>query len=153
MATQVAKNHGAYVIGTAGANKAEHLQALGIDELINHEEQPFEEVVSDADVVIDTVGGDMPQRSFGVLKEGGRLVTSATMLSPEVQAEAESRGIRASMVMAQSNAEQLTQLAEQIDAGKVKVFVDGTYPLEEAQAALDRVKSGHPTGKVVLVFS
>jgi len=110
-------------------------------------------VVRDVDVVIDTVGGDMPQRSYGVMKEGGRLVTSATMLSPEVQAEAESRGIRASIVMAQSNAEQLAQLAEQIDAGKVKVFVDSTYPLEEAQAALDRVKSGHITGKVVLVVS
>jgi NADPH:quinone reductase-like Zn-dependent oxidoreductase len=106
--------------------------------------------VRDVDVVLDTVGGDMPQRSYGVLKEGGRLVTSAPMLSPEVQAEAESQGIRASMVMAQSNGEQFAQLAEQIDTGKVKVFVYSAYPLEEAQAALDRVKSGHPTGKVVL---
>jgi len=101
-------------------------------------------------VVIDTAGGDLHQRSYGVLKEGGRLVTSATMLSPEeVQAQAESRDIRASDVMAMPNAEQLSQLAEQIDAGKVKVFADSTYSLEEAQAALDRVAGGHPTGKVV----
>jgi NADPH:quinone reductase-like Zn-dependent oxidoreductase len=153
-ATQLAKNQGAYVIGTAGADKAEHLQSLGIDEHINHQEQPFEEAVRDVDVVIDTAGGDLPQRSYGVLKEGGRLVTSAAQLSPEeIQAQAESRGIRASGVMSASRSEQLEQLAEQIDAGKVKVFIDSTLPLEEAQTALDRVAGGHPTGKIVLIVS
>ncbi|MDQ5822628.1 MAG: NADP-dependent oxidoreductase [Chloroflexota bacterium] len=150
-ATQLAKNHGAYVIGIAGEDKAEHLRKLGIDE---HHNGQFEEAVRDIDVVIDTVGGDTPQRSYGVLKDGGRLGTSATMLAPEeVQAQADSRGIRASGIWAMSNPEQLAQLAELIDAGKVKVFVDSTYPLEEAEAALDHVKSGHPTGKVVLVVS
>jgi NADPH:quinone reductase-like Zn-dependent oxidoreductase len=152
-AVQLAKNEGAYVIGTAGADKAAHLQALGIDEHINHQERPFEEAVHDVDVVIDTVGGDIPQRSFGVLKQGGRLVTSAAQLSPEeIQAQANSRGIRASGVMAAPNAEQLTKLAEQIDAGKVKVFVDSTFPLEEAQAALDLLIAGHRTGKIVLTI-
>ncbi|HEX8600596.1 MAG TPA: NADP-dependent oxidoreductase [Chloroflexia bacterium] len=150
-ATQLAKNHGAYVIGIAGEDKAEHLRRLGIDE---HHNGQFEEVVRDIDVVIDTVGGDTPQRSYDVLKDGGRLGTSATMLAPEeVQAQADSRGIRASGIWAMSNAEQLAQLAELVDAGKVKVFVDSTYPLEEVQAALDRVKGGHLTGKVVLVVS
>jgi NADPH:quinone reductase-like Zn-dependent oxidoreductase len=153
-ATQLAKNQGAYVIGTAGPDKADHLQSLGIDEHINHQEQPFEETVRDVDVVIDTAGGDLPQRSYGVLKEGGRLVTSAAQLSPEeIQAQAESRGIRASGVMTTPNAEQLEKLAEEIDAGKVKVFIDSTLPLEEAQTALDRVAGGHPTGKIVLIVS
>jgi NADPH:quinone reductase-like Zn-dependent oxidoreductase len=151
MATQLAKNEGAYVIGTAGADKADHLQAIGIDEHINHQEQPFEEAVRDVDVVIDTVGGDVPQRSYGVLKQGGRLVTSAARLSPEeIQTQADSRGIRASGVMAMPNAEQLAQLADLIDSGRVKVFVDSTLPLEDAQAALDLVAAGHRTGKIVL---
>jgi len=150
-ATQLAKNQGAYVIGTAGPDKADHLQKLGVDEHINSQEQPFEDVVSDIDVVIDTVGGDIPQRSFGVLKPGGRLVTSAARLTPEqVEEQAESRGIRASGVMSTSNAEDLASLASQIDAGKVKVFVDTVVPFEQAQAALDLVMAGHRTGKVVL---
>ena len=153
-ATQLAKNQGAYVIGTAGPDKADHLQSLGVDQHINHQEQPFEEVVRDVDVVIDTAGGDLPQRSYNVLKDGGRLVTSAAQLSPEeIQAQAESRGIRASGVMSASRSEQLEKLAEQIDAGKVKVFIDSTLPLEEAQTALDRVVGGHPTGKIVLIVS
>lgn len=48
------------------------------------------------------------------------------------------------------NAQQLTKLAEQIDAGKVKVFVDSTFPVEDAQAALDLLAAGHRTGKIVL---
>lgn len=152
-ATQFAKNVGASVIGTAGPDKAEHLRELGIDKHINHQEQPFEEVVRDVDVVLDTAGGDMPQRSYGALKPGGRLVTSAARLSPEeVEAQAESRAIRASNVMTMPNAEQLTKLAEQIDAGKVKVFVDRTLPLEEAQTALDLLMAGHHTGKIVLTI-
>jgi NADPH:quinone reductase-like Zn-dependent oxidoreductase len=150
-ATQFAKNEGANVIGTAGPDKAAHLQALGIDEHINHQAQPFEEAVRDVDVVLDTAGGDIPQRSFGVLKRGGRFVTAAAQLSPEeVAAQAESRGIRASGVMTTSNAEQLTKLAEQLDEGKVKVFVDRTLPLEQAQTALDLLMAGNRTGKIVL---
>jgi NADPH:quinone reductase-like Zn-dependent oxidoreductase len=152
IATQLAKSQGAYVIGTAHPDKAEHLQAIGVDEYINPDEQPFEEVVDDVDVVIDTAGGDLPQRSYGVLKNGGRLVTSAARPSPEeIQAQSASRGIRASGVMTMPNGDQLAQLAELIDAGKVKVFVDCTFPLEDAQAALDLLAGGHRTGKIVLV--
>jgi len=73
-------------------------------------------VVRNVDLVIDTASGGLPQHSYGVLKEGGRLVASAMMLSQEVlQAQAESRGIHASDVMAMPNAERLLRLAEQID--------------------------------------
>jgi len=84
-------------------------------------------------------------------KPGGRLVTSAAQISPEeAEVQAESLGVRVSNVMTQPNVDQLTKLAEQIDAGKVKVYVDSTFPLEEAQAALDLLIAGHRTGKIVL---
>ncbi len=151
IATQLAKNQGAYVIGTARADKADHLRDLGVDEHINPDERPFEEAVSDVDVVLDTVGGDLPQRSYGVMKQGGRLVTSAAQLpAEEVEAQAKSRGIRASGVMSTPNGKQLAKLAEQIDAGKVKVVVGRTFPLEQAQAAIDTMMAGGNTGKIVL---
>jgi len=82
---------------------------------------------------------------------GGRLVTSAAQISPEeAEVQAESLGVRVSNVMTQPNVDQLTKLEEQIDAGKVKVYVDSTFPLEEAQAALDLLIAGHRTGKIVL---
>ena len=149
-ATQLAKEAGAYVIGTAGSDKADHLRALGVDEHIDHQAQPFEEVVRDIDVVVDTTGGDVVQRSYGVLKPGGRLVTVAQIATEESEAQERERGLKVAGVMSEANAEQLTRTAELIDAGKVKVVVAEVLPLERAQEALDLVVGGRRTGKIVL---
>jgi NADPH:quinone reductase-like Zn-dependent oxidoreductase len=149
--TQLAKHAGAYVIGTAGADRAERLRELGVDEHIDSQARPFEEIVQDIDVVIDTVGGDVAQRSYGVLKSGGRLATPAAQISPEeAEAQAQQRGIKVAGVWSQANAEQLEQLAALIDAGTVKVLVSDVLPLEQAQEAQELVAAGHPRGKVVL---
>ncbi len=151
VATQLAKNAGAYVIGTAGADRAERVRELGADEHVDPQARPFEEVVQDIDVVVDTVGGDVVQRSYGVLKPGGRLATPAAQISPEeAEAQAQERGIRVAGVWSQPNVEQLERVAELIDAGKVKVFVSDVLPLEQAQEAQELVATGHPQGKVVL---
>ncbi len=149
--TQLAKHAGAYVIGTAGADRAERLRELGVDEHIDSQARPFEEIVQDIDVVVDTVGGDVAQRSYGVLKSGGRLATPAAQISPEeAEAQAQQRGIKVAGVWSQANAEQLEQLAALIDAGTVKVLVSDVLPLEQAQEAQELVAAGHPRGKVVL---
>jgi NADPH:quinone reductase-like Zn-dependent oxidoreductase len=151
IATQLAKYAGAYVIGTAGADRAERLRELGADEHVDPQARPFEESVQDIDVVVDTVGGDVAQRSYGVLKPGGRLATPAAQIAPEeAEAQAQQRGIRVAGVWTQPNAEQLEQVAALIDAGKVKVLVSDVLPLEQAQEAQELVATGHPRGKVVL---
>jgi len=152
-AVQFAKQAGATVIGTASADKAARLHELGIDQHVDAQAQPFEEVVKDVDVVFDTVGGDMPARSYGVLKPGGRLVTSAAQITPEDTAAQAERGLRVSGMLAQPNPAQLAQIADLIDAGKVKVSVGQVLPLEQAQEALERVKAQHVLGKVVLNIS
>jgi NADPH:quinone reductase-like Zn-dependent oxidoreductase len=146
--SQFAKEKGAYVIGTASAEKAPIVQEAGVDQYINYQEERFEDVASDVDVVLITARSeDLVSRSYSVMKSGGRLVASSLRPSEE---EAEARGFRASGIMTQPNADQLTTIAEMIDAGKVKVFVDHTFPLEEAQAAYDLVQTGKNVGKVVL---
>ena len=91
-ALQFAKWKGAYVIATASRNNSEFLKSLGADEVIDYNAQKFEDVVHDADVVIDTVGGDTFDRSWGVLKPGGILVTTVA----DVQEGAtDARGVRA----------------------------------------------------------
>jgi NADPH:quinone reductase-like Zn-dependent oxidoreductase len=149
-AVQFAKHAGATVIGTAGADKAARLHELSIDQHVDSQAQPFEEVVRDVDVVFDTVGVDMPARSYGVLKPGGRLVTSAAQITPEDTEAQAARGLRVSGMLAQPNPAQLAQIADLIDAGKVKVSVGQVLPLEQAQEALERVKAQHLPGKVVL---
>jgi NADPH:quinone reductase-like Zn-dependent oxidoreductase len=146
-AAQFAKDRGAYVIGTAGPGTDAFLRELGVDQYINYEEQRFEDIARDVDVVLSTARGDLAQRSYGAMKPGGRLV--ATVEQPP-QAEAEQRGIRASSVITQPNADHLAKVADLIDSGRVKVFVRRAFPLEEAQAALEASQQRHKPGKVVL---
>jgi NADPH:quinone reductase-like Zn-dependent oxidoreductase len=74
-AVQFAKIKGARVIGTASARNADFLRELGADEVIDYKKTRFEDVVHNVDVVFDTIGGDTQQRSWGVLKKGGILVS------------------------------------------------------------------------------
>src|SRR5947207_3298054 len=73
-AVQLARWRGARVTGTASAANLDFVRGLGADEVIDYRAERFEDVVRDVDVVFDTVGGETLERSWGVLKPGGRLV-------------------------------------------------------------------------------
>jgi len=151
LAVQFAKDKGAYVYGTDIPEKAKFIQDLGIDRFINTKEERFEDIVENVDIVLDYVGGDFLERSYTVLKPGGRYVTSLLMETP--QEEAHSRGIRSLGLASQPRADLLAQVAEWIDAGKLKVFVNRTFPLDQVEAAMEhRLKTTEP-GKVVLTIS
>src|SRR5262245_47801345 len=70
-AVQIAHWRGAYVIGTASAKNRDFLLSLGADEVIDHQQSQFEQVVHNIDVVLDTIGGDTRERSWQVLKPSG----------------------------------------------------------------------------------
>jgi NADPH:quinone reductase-like Zn-dependent oxidoreductase len=151
LAVQLAKDKGAYVYGTDIPEKATFIQGLGIDRFINPQDERFEDIVENVNIVLDYVGGDFLERSYTVLKPGGRYVTSLLMETP--QEEAHRRGIRSLGLASQPRADLLAQVAERIDAGKLKVFVNRTFPLDEVEAAMEyRLKTTEP-GKVVLTIS
>ena len=149
-AVQLAKWKGAYVFGTASGNNLSFLKELGVDEPIDYKKTRFEDVVHDVDVVFDTIGGDTQQRSFGVLKKGGILVST---VSPPSQEEAAKHGVRATHIFIQPDAAELTQIARLVDAGKVKPFVEKVLPLSEARKAHELSQSGHTRGKIVLTMA
>jgi NADPH:quinone reductase-like Zn-dependent oxidoreductase len=148
LAVQLAKHAGAYVIGH-DKGKAEFVKQLGADEYIDAERQRFEEVVGKVDVVIDMVGGDFVERSFNVLERGGRYATPAAMLAPDA---GQAQGIVAKGLFAQPSVEELTRLAQEIDAGNLKVFVHRTFPLEEAQTAIFYKAPDGAPDKVVITI-
>jgi NADPH:quinone reductase-like Zn-dependent oxidoreductase len=145
-AVQLAKDAGAYVIGHDKGDRGNFVKQLGADEFVDADSQRFEEVVGTVDVVLDLVGGELVERSFKVLQPGGRYVTT-TML-PE--GAGKDQGIVATGTYTQPSIDELTKLAEAIDSGKVKVFVDRTYPLEETQTALFYQPEAGAVGKVVI---
>lgn len=150
-AVQLAKAKGAYVIATCSGADLEYARDLGANEVIDYKAERFEDRVCDVDVVFDLVGGDTQDRSWSVLREGGIMVS--TLQEPDAAKAAAHRARSAPRYMAQPDAGQLGQIADLIASGKVRVTVSQTYPLDQVQAAQDRLKQGHLRGKMVLTLT
>jgi NADPH:quinone reductase-like Zn-dependent oxidoreductase len=150
-AVQIAKAHGARVIGTASAANHDFLRELGVDEAIDYNTTRFEDVVSDVDVVLDTMGGDTQERSLQVIKPGGVLV-SLIGFSPETMEAAAARNVRTEMVAQHANADHLRSLGALIDEGRIKPVINTVLPLSRIREAQDQVQTGHTRGKVIMKF-
>jgi NADPH:quinone reductase-like Zn-dependent oxidoreductase len=148
-AVQFAKNAGAYVIGTASAANEAYLRELGVDEFIDYQAASFENQVKDVDLVLDTVGFDTSVRSIQVLKTGGILVCIVT--PPPMEAAAE-RQVTAHYAGAQGSTSTLTEIAQLIDAGKVKPHLHASFPFSRIQDALSESQTGHARGKIVVTI-
>jgi NADPH:quinone reductase-like Zn-dependent oxidoreductase len=149
LAVQLAKAEGVFVYGTDIPEKAEHARGLGVDQFISNQ-QRFEDVVKDVDAVLDLVGGELMERSYNVLKPGGRYVTA--LLGETPQEEPQRRGIRSMGLAAWPDANILVKMAERIDAGKIRVFVNRTFPLDEVNAAMAYRLETKAPGKVVITI-
>ena len=147
LAVQLAKWKGAHVIGTAAAHNHAFLRELGVDQAIAYDTQRFEEVVEPVDVVLDTIGGDVQARSWKVLKRGGILVSVVSPPSGEI---ADAQGVRQAFVFIQPNAAQLTEIAQLVDAQRLKVVVETVLPLSDATRGQELSERGHQRGKIVL---
>ena len=151
IALQLAKRAGAHVIATASAKNVDHVRALGADEAVDYSAAPFESHIEPVDAVIDTVGGDTLDRSWALVKRGGILVTFAGQ--PDA-AKAEELGIRiGTSRQAEVTTPILSELAELVASGQIKVAVDSTFPLEQAAAAHAASETGHGRGRRVLLIS
>jgi NADPH:quinone reductase-like Zn-dependent oxidoreductase len=129
-AVQIAHAIGAHVIGTASGHNLEFVRSLGADEVIDYRARSFEDAITGVDVVFDTVGGDTLARSWGVLRLGGRMVTTAA----DAEHTREQR-VKDAFFIVEPNREQLTRISRMIDAGKLRVFVGAAFPLQEASQA------------------
>jgi NADPH:quinone reductase-like Zn-dependent oxidoreductase len=148
MAVQLAKLRGAYVVGTASAGNRDFVLRLGADEMIDYTATPFDNVIHDIDVVLDTIGGTTQDRSWSVLKPGGILLSTVQSPSEETAA---AHGVRQGMVFAaMPNAAALTQVAQWIDAGRFKVEVSTMLPLRDARRGHELSETRHTRGKIVL---
>ena len=145
-AIQLAKHIGARVITTASAANIDYVRGLGADEIIDYNAQDFTEIVSDCDAVFETVGGDVAQRSFAVLKPGGRAAFIA--LGPQAP-ESPRPDVQSLRPAVGRDRPHLERVVELFEAGAIRVPEITTYPLSQAEAA-HRVSEGrHLRGKLV----
>jgi NADPH:quinone reductase-like Zn-dependent oxidoreductase len=149
-AVQIAKNLGAYVIGTSSAENRDFVLGLGTDEHVDYKTQRFEDVVKDIDFVFDTMGGDNIDRSLKVIKPGGGIVSLPSGLNAEVAEKAKELGINGYRFMVSSNGKDMETIAGQLERDELKSHVSKTFPFDKMREAHLQIESGRTVGKIVV---
>ncbi len=146
-AIALAKHIGARVITTASAANHAYVRKLGADEAIDYRTQDFTKVVKNVDAVFDTVGGDVTQKSFAVLKAGGRLasVAGGGTAPPSPRSDVQSLRPRVDR-----DRPHLDRVAELVTTGIVPLPEITEYPLAKAAEAHRVSEARHLRGKLVL---
>lgn len=147
-AVQLARWRGARVIATASAGNLDFVRGLGADQVIDYHKTKFEDVVCDVEVVFDPVGGETLERSWNVLKPGGKLVTVATSSGTSNEPR-----VQDAFFIVRADGSQLAHIAEMIDAGELRVFLGQTFELADARQAYARADQGGIRGKIALRVS
>jgi NADPH:quinone reductase-like Zn-dependent oxidoreductase len=147
IAVQLAKAHGAYVIGTASAANRDLVESLGVDEFVDYHKQTLHETVKQVDIVFDTMGGQTQKESWSVLAPDGILVS---IVSPPDVDVAKKLGFRSAFVMIKPDALVLEGLAKLVDSGKVRPIVGAEFSLNDMKAAHRLSESGRARGKIAV---
>ncbi|WP_199140783.1 NADP-dependent oxidoreductase [Pedobacter sp. ASV12] len=147
---QIAKYLGANVIGTSSAAKKAMVMDLGADEHIDYTTQKFEELVQDADLVFDTVGGENFVRSLDAVKPHGWVISIPSGMSGDIEAQAKAKGVNARAMLVESNGKDMQILAGLLANGKMKSLINSVYPFEQMGAAHIELEQGRATGKIIV---
>jgi NADPH:quinone reductase-like Zn-dependent oxidoreductase len=143
---QLARWKGAHVVGTASAGNLDFVRALGAETAFDYKAAPFESLIHNLDAVIDTVGGDLAERSYRVLRLGGVFVTVAGRLAPDAGKAAGVRAVSAG----RAKAENLLQISDLLQSNQLRPLVGKVFPLAQAGQAQELSQSGHGRGRIIL---
>src|SRR6266403_2151724 len=146
-AVQIAKARGARVIATASTANQDLLKQLGADVALDYTKTKFEDVAKNVDAVLDPVGKEILARSYGVVKKGGIVMSLVARPDP---VELQKHGIRGASISVHPDTADLTEIAQLVDAGKIKPVVTEVLPLSDAVKAQQQAATHHTRGKVVL---
>lgn len=170
-AIQLAKLMGATVATTVSEAGENLVKSLGADEIINYKTEKFEEILTNYDAVFDTLGGEILEKSFEVIKSGGKIVSVSglpnarfgkeygsgffkTMLfsaaSHKLTALEKKHNVQYTFLFMKPSGEQLRIIANFIETGKIKPIIDRVFPFENAQEAIEYAESGRTKGKIIL---
>jgi NADPH:quinone reductase-like Zn-dependent oxidoreductase len=148
-AIQLARFRGARVTATASAPNVDFVRELGAERVIDYRAVRFEEHVSGMDVVFDTVGGDTLQRSWGVLKPGGRMITVAALSETATEDR-----VKQAFFIVEPNRNQLIRIGDLLESGDLRPVVDTVLPLARASAAYTgEVRERRGRGKLVVTVA
>lgn len=171
VAIQIAKYLGATVATTASEKSFDFLKDLGADVLIDYHKQNFEDVLKDYDVVLNSQDKKTLEKSLGIVKPNGKLISISgpptpefantiaanwflkglfSLLSMGIRKKAARRGVQFSFLFMRADGKQLNEITKLIVSGALKPVIDKTFQFEQTNDALLYVESGRAKGKVVI---
>jgi NADPH:quinone reductase-like Zn-dependent oxidoreductase len=149
LTVQLAAILGARVTATVRSDTSELVGGFGAQRVIDVRTEAFDADGRVYDVVVDTVGGETLDRSFGVVRRGGRLIT---LSAPPPAGKAEEHGVTATFFIVTPNRDQLAELAALVDGGRLQVQIARTFPLDRGREAFESGRQpGRRAGKTVIV--
>ncbi|MGJ3699366.1 NADP-dependent oxidoreductase [Variovorax sp. AFSI2.2] len=170
-AIQLAKHLGAQVGTTTSTGNVELVRSLGADEIVDYKKQEFENVLRGYDAVLGTVRGDAMEKSVGILKSRGAMVSLVgpldaafararrlnfvltfvfAMMSRKIKRLAKKQGVTYSFLFARPDGNQLAEIGELLKAERIRPVIDKVFPFEQAKEALEYLAQGRSRGKVVV---
>lgn len=170
-AIQLAKHLGATVGTTTSTGNVPLVRRLGADEVVDYKQQEFEQVLSGYDAVLGTTKGDAIEKSVGILKPGGRIVSLVGpldaafararglnflltfvfgLMSRKILRKAAKQGVSYGFLFVRPDGEQLAGIGELLKSGRIVPVVDKVFPLAQAKEELEYLAQGRAKGKVVV---
>ena len=171
VAIQLAKHLGATVATTVGTDNIDLVKSLGADVVIDYRKDDFAKRLTGYDVVLNSLGPDILEKSLAVLRPGGKLVSIfgppdpafareiganwivclvLRLASSKIRRKAKQRGVEYSFLFMRADGAQLAKIAKLVDAGAIRPVIDRVFGFDETLAAMARVESGRARGKVVI---
>lgn len=171
IAIQLAKHLGAFVATTTSTPNVDWVKALGADVVIDYTQQNFENVLSDYDVVLNSLGPAELEKSLRILKPGGQLISISgpptaefareqklswglgwimRLLSSGIRRKARRQGVDYGFVFMRASGAQLQKITALVESGAITPVIDRTVPFEATAEALSYVERGRAKGKVVI---
>ena len=171
IAIQLAKYLGAHVATTTSAANADWVKRLGADVVIDYSKDDFEKVLQGYDVVLNSLGADVLEKSLRVLKPGGKLISISgppdpafakdigaswflkqvvRLLSYRIRKKANRSGVSYSFLFMKASGDQLREIGSLIDAGAIRPVVDKVFPFASTNEAMAYVDKGRAKGKVIV---
>jgi len=171
VAIQLAKHLGAIVATTTSTPNVDWVRALGADVVIDYHKEDFATILRDYDVVLNSLGTEVLEKSLQVLKPGGKLISISgppdpgfatdmaspwilrqvfRLLSSGIRRKAARRGVDYSFLFMRASGDQLREIGALVDSGVIRPVVERVFPFESTAEAMAYVEKGRAKGKIVI---
>jgi NADPH:quinone reductase-like Zn-dependent oxidoreductase len=137
------------VTGVCSGRNGELVQSLGADTVIDYTAGDYRREAGCFDVIFDVTSYETPARCAGMLKDDGHFISTGGTARAIFTALLTSRK-SASQILVESYTQDLQALNDLWDVGQLRSVIDSGFPLERAQQAYERSRSGRARGKIMI---